>query len=63
MDKQRQDEWGQGFILIVCDNGMTVVRGGLHEEFGYIIDRDVVDTALYVAQQVMVKVGNEDSLI
>ena len=47
----------------MCNNGMTVVRGGLHQEFGYIIDCDVVDTALHGAQQVMVKVGDKDSLM
>ena len=50
-------------MFIVCYNGVAVVRGGLHQEFGYIIDRDVVNTTLHWAQQVMVKIGDEDSLM
>jgi len=47
--------WGQGVIHIVCYNGMAVFGQGLHQEFGYIIDRDVIDLALHRTKQVVVK--------
>ena len=36
-------------MVIVCYNGVAVVGRGLHQELGYIIDRDVVNTALHWA--------------
>ena len=57
MDVQWQYKWGQGVVYVMCHYGMAVWGRGLHQELWYVIDGNVIKSALHGAKQVVVKVG------
>ena len=58
MDVQWQYKRGQGVIYVMCHYGMAVWGRGIHQELWYVVDGYVINSALHVAKQVLVKVGD-----
>ena len=63
MDVQWQYNRGQGVIYVMCHYGMAVWSQGLRQEFWYIVDYNVINSALHGAKQVVVKVGDLYGLV
>ena len=57
MDVQWQYKRVQGFFYVICHYGMAVWSRGLHQELWYVVDGNVINSALHGAKQVVVKVG------
>ena len=47
----------------MCHYGMAVWGRGLHQEFWYVVDGNVIDSILHGAKQVVVKVGDLYGLV
>ena len=58
MDVQWQYTWGQGVVYVMCHYGMAVWGRGLHQELWYVIDGNVIKSALHGAKQVVITVGD-----
>ena len=54
---------GQGVIYVMCHYGMAVWGRGIHQELCYIVDGNVIYSALHGAKQVVVKVGDMYGLV
>ena len=63
MDVQWQYKQGQGVIYVMCHYGMAVWGWGLHQELWYVVDGNVIKSALHGANQVVVKVGDMYGLV
>ena len=63
MDVQWQYKRGQGVIYVICHYGMAVWDRGLHQELWYIVDYNVINSALHGSKQVVVKVGGMYGLV
>ena len=63
MNVQWQYKRGQGFIYVMCHYGISVWGRGLHQELRYVVDDNVINSALHWAKQVVVKVGNLYGLV
>ena len=55
---QCQYKLGQGVIHVVCHYGMAVWGRILHQELWYVVDDNVINSALHGAKQVVVKIGD-----
>ena len=60
---QCQCKRGQGVIYVMCHYGMDVWGRGLHQELWYVVDDNVIYSALYRAKKVVVKVGDMYGLV
>ena len=63
MDVQCQYKRGQWVIYVLCHYGMAVLGWGLHQELWYVVDGNVINSALHGAKQVVVKVGGLYGLV
>ena len=63
MDVQWQYKRGQWVIYVLCHYGIAVVGRGLHRELWYVVDDNVIYSALHGAKQVVVKVGDLYGLV
>ena len=63
MDIKWQYKRGQGVIYGMCHNGMDVWGRGLHQELWYVVDVNVINSALHGANKVVVKVGTLYGLV
>ena len=63
MDVQWQYKRGQGVIYVMGHYGMAVWGRGLHQELWYVVDGNVINSALHGANQVVVKVGDLYGLV
>ena len=63
MDVQWQYKQVQGDIYVMCHYGMAVWGWGLHQEHWYVVDGDVINSALHGANQLVVKVGGLYGLV
>ena len=63
MDVQCQYKWGKGVIYVMCHYGMDVWGWGLHRELWYVVDDNVINSALHGAKQVVVKVEDMYGLV
>ena len=63
MDVQWQYKQDQGVIYVMCHYGMDVWGWGLHQELWYVVDGNVINSALHGAKQVVVKVGDLYGLV
>ena len=63
MDVQCQYKRGRGVVYVMCHYGMSVWGRGLHQEIWYIVDGNVINSALHGAKQVVVKVGDLYGLV
>ena len=63
MDVQWQYKRGQWFVYVMCHYGMAVWGRGLHQELWYVVHGNVINSALYGAKQVVVKVGDLYGLV
>ena len=54
--------WALGAMTLphgsMCHYGMAVWGRGLHQELWYVVDGNVVNSTLYRAKQVVIKVGD-----
>ena len=57
MDVQWKYKRVQGVLDIMCHYGMAVWGRGLHQELWYVVDGNVINSALHGAKQVVIKVG------
>ena len=63
MDVQCKYKRVQGVIYFMCNYGMAVWGKGLHQELWYVVDDNVINSALHGAKQVVVKVGDMYGLV
>ena len=63
MDVQCQYKRGQGVMCVMCLYEMAVWGQGLHQELWYVVDDNVINSALHGAKQVVVKVGDLYGLV
>ena len=63
MDVQCQYKRGRGVVYVMCHYGMTVWCRGLHQEIWYVVDGNVINSALHGGKQVVVKVGDIYGLV
>ena len=63
MEVQWQYNRIQGVVYVMCHYGMAVCGQGLHQELWYVVDGNVIDSALHGAKQVVVKVGDLYGLV
>ena len=63
MDVQWQYKQVQGVIYVMCHYGMAVWGRVLHQELWYVVDGNVINSALHGAKQVVVKVGDMYGLV
>ena len=57
MDLQLHYKRGQGVVYVMCHYGLDVWGQGLHHKLWYVVDGNVINSALHGAKQVVVKVG------
>ena len=60
---QCQYKQGQGVIYVMCHYGMAVWGRCLHQELWYVVDDNVINSALHGENQVVVKVGDLYGLV
>ena len=58
MGVQWQYKRGQGVIYFMCHYEMAVWGRSLHQELWYVVDDNVINSALHGAKQVVVKVDS-----
>ena len=63
MDVQWQYKRCRGVIYVMCHYGMDVWGRGLHQELWYVVDDNVINSALHGEKQVVVKVGDMYGLV
>ena len=63
MDVQWLYKRGQGVIYVMCHYGMAVWGWGLHQELWYVVDDNVINSALHWANQVVTKVEDLYGLV
>ena len=63
MDVQWQYKRDQRVVYVMCHYGMAVCGWGLHQELWYVVDGNVINSALHGAKQVVVKVGDLYGLV
>ena len=63
MDVKWQYKRGQGVSYVMCHYGMAVWGRGIHQELWYVVDGNVIYSALHGAKQVVVKVGDLYGLV
>ena len=63
MDVQWKYKRGQGVFDVMFHYGMAVWGQGLHQELWYVIDGNVINSALHGAKQVVIKVGGLYGLV
>ena len=63
MDIQWQYKQGQGVIYVMRHYGMDVWGRGLHQELLYVVDDNVINSALHGSKKVAVKVGDLYGLV
>ena len=54
MDVQCQYKRGQGVVYVMCHYGMAVWGQGLHQELWYVVDGNVINSALHGEKKVVV---------
>ena len=54
---------GQGIVNVMCHYGIAVWGRGLHHEIWYVIDGNVINSALHGAKQVLIKFGDLYGLV
>ena len=57
MDAQWQYKRGQGVVYVMCHYGMDVWGRRLHQELWYVVDGNIINSALHGAKKVVIKVG------
>ena len=63
MDVQWQYKRGQCVIYVICHYGIALWGRGFHQELWYVLDDNVINSALHGAKQVVVKVGDLYGLV
>ena len=63
MNVQWEYKGGQGAAYVMYHYGMAVWGRGLHQELWYVVDGNVINSALHGANQVVVKVGDMYGLV
>ena len=63
MDVQWKYKRGEWVIYVLYHYGMAVVGRGLHQELWYVVDDNVINSALHGEKQVVVKVGDLYGLV
>ena len=63
MDVQWQYKRVQGVVYVMCHFGMAVWGQGLHQELWYVVDGNVINSALNGSKQVLIKVGDLYGLV
>ena len=63
MDVQWQYKRVQGVVDVMCHYGMSVWVWGLHQELWYVVDVNVIDSALHGANKLVIKVGDLYGLV
>ena len=53
----------QGVVYVMCQYGMAVWGRDLHQELWYVVYGNVINSALYGAKQVVIKVGDLYGLV
>ena len=63
MDVQWQYTRGRGVVYVMYHYGMAVWGWCIHQELWYVVDGNVINSALHGAKQVVVKVGDLYGLV
>ena len=63
MDLQWQYKRGQGVVYVMCHYGMDVWGRGLHQGFWYVVDGNVINSALHGGKKVVIKIGDLYGLV
>ena len=63
MDVKWQYNRGQGVIYVMCQYRMDVWGRVLHQELWYVVDGNVINSALHGANQVVAKFGDLYGLV
>ena len=63
MDVKWQYKRGQGVVYVMCHYGMAVWGQALYQEIWYVVDGNVINSALHGAKQVVFKVGDLYGLV
>ena len=63
MDVKWQYKRGQRVVYVICHYGMAVWGWGIHQELWYVVDGNVVNSALHGAKQVVFNVGDLYGLV
>ena len=63
MDVQWQYKRSQGVVYVMCHYGMAIWGQGFHQELWYVVDDNVINSALHGAKKVVVKAGDLYGLV
>ena len=63
MDLQWQYKRGQGVVYVMFHYGMAVWGQGLHQERWYVVDGNIINSALNGSKQLVIKVGDLYGLV
>ena len=63
MDIQWQYTRGRGVVYVMCHYGMAVWGRGINQELWYVVDGNVINSALHGEKKVVVKVGDLYGLV
>ena len=63
MNVQWEYKGGQGAAYVMCHYGMAVWGRGLYQELWYVVDGNVINSALHWEKQVVIKVGDLYGLV